>query len=249
MGKLWGLAGAVVSLLLASSCDTTQPLDAGQQTFSITMEAFADTEAFDIWDVLVDTTIPPDGVPDVEADFKRCVVSTSSSAGSAPVPWNYSAEISVVRAGSTTEEVVESSVDGPRPFSSLTPYDDTLLDNTDEQPLPPFEEGSLFFVNGRTVTTGNRDFIESCAGIALSVSEPNVLGQPGAFNIVLNPGDTIIVRARKQLVTRSEVGGLFRNGAELSSGTSLDGRAVLPKGTLDTDDEDGSGLSYSFTLQ
>ena len=252
MRKSWGLVGATVLLLAGSSCDSTQPVDAGVQTFSLGVQAFASTNLYDVWDATEDTDF--DGTPDTPAGL-LCLETAVTTI--AEVPWNYAAQISIIRAGTTTEEVIATSIDTLNDFSSRTAFDEVIFAQRSS-----FSSGNFFYTNGRSVSASHRDVIEGirtpqrapvfrsqCLQLNLTVPQENVLGSPGTFDVPMSQGDTVVVRARKQLNQVADLSGRFNNNPQLGALTFLEGRAISPIGTTGSTTGDGSGFSFSFTLR
>jgi len=238
------LATLAAALMLASmGCNTTQPTGGGPQVITVTASASALVDVWQIWDLWADTDEPLDGVPDVQTPFHTCVrqvdpVNTS-------VPWPYSAEITLIQAGTTDEIPLRSTVSATNPFSNITPYDTNVRRTVpDLLPQVPF-----YFLNGREVTAGTRDYIDSCTTLGSAFEDSNILGDPVAFSFQVQQGDTIVFRARKQLVDDANpYATLVRSEVVLSSSYFVDGRGVTPSGETFVS-SDGGGFTASVRIR
>lgn len=238
MRQAWVLV--VASLLLGvAGCNTKSPLDAGVQTVSIALEARGQVFVWSIWDV--------NGNPNAPYCQRQTSSDGTPTLREAPVAWPLIVEISRILPGSTTVEVLASSIGTQNEFSSISPYDDRILNNP-----PDTVVGGLPATNGRTVTTGSLDYLVHCAGFSSAdLPSANLLGSPGTFDIPVEQGTTIIVRTREQLYgdqsfpfTASTPG-----PPSLSGFTSVDGVSVTPDGTSFVSDEDGGGFTFSIRVR
>ncbi len=231
------LAAGVLHL---GACDATQPLQEGARPFTIRVVASAPVHMVDIWDWWVDDD--GDGNPDRQVGF-NCIPQ-SAPIVAAFIPWYYSAELTLIRAGTTEELTVATSLGTPNPFSNRTPADETIV-----QSLADFRDGPNIYLNGRRVTQGSADYIENCLGIVLAPA--NILGEPETFGVELEPGDTVILRARKQLVSASPYSiNEFNQLPTLRAEAFLDGQPVAPvAGNQSSDETDGSGFTFVFTSE
>jgi len=246
----------VAAVLVAVGCDSTQPDRIESRTASVTLNTAAKVDLYDCFEVWQDTNNPQDGVPDVNTGFLTCEPTPPAPFKAIrSIPWRYSLRISVIRRGTTTEEVVTSdtglfgsSVEqgDPNPFVSMTDFDETATPIPDR---PPADD--LYFLNGKTVSLGNPTYL-AFAGI--DVGTPNILTQPlttsPTFDFTVNTGDTIVVRARKQLVADAPPFLHFDQDPEvtLEAGLAIGGTAVATSGTSSSSTSDGSGFSISFTV-
>jgi len=122
----------LMSMLVATSCDSDQPLSVEGQQVDIFFNAFAaTTPLFRVWELTVDTdndNVPDDvngdGVSDQDDVTLWCEMGPTS-ANPNSVPWDYSLRISVVRAGSTVPEIVTSDLAATL-AGNKTPYDDRV---------------------------------------------------------------------------------------------------------------------------
>ncbi len=242
MRRLLGLAAVAVLLFGAVSCNTTQPADGGSQTFSVEVQANGAVKIFDIWEVWIDTT--GNGSPDTNSGQYLC---NEQGISNVTFPWYFSMSLSVIRRGSTTEEIISSTTNGPTPFSNLTNYTEGFFfGNPPPQPPQP----PLYFLNGRRDAAGSTYYLTSCTSIPTPLDPPNVLGSFPTFDVVLNQGDTAVIRLRKQLVQNTNPA--LTNGVSgevrMAVFGSLEGRGVSLQGDPDTGG-DGGGTTLSFTLR
>ncbi len=258
-------ARAVVALgfvLAAAGCKSTQPGSVGTRIASLRIVAKAEVSTFNCYQIWADDA---NGDPaftgtvecdDVIGQQGLPIIANRS------VPWNYSLSVSIIRAGSTSEEIAisrsgvfGSSIepgDGIDDFISLTEYDPT------DQPAtvfrnPEFRQGYgiVTFENGRLVSRGSPIWL-SPNGFEPGI--PNILDiqtVPPTFDFDVNTGDTVIVRARKQLTAvsphffqASPPPRLVLSGT-LSVGESL----VSPTGTTSSTIDDGAGMTFSFAVR
>ncbi len=239
------------ALLCAGACDSTQPLRGGEQVLVMRVVGTAPVRLVDVWDWWIDEN--SDGQPDRLIGV-RCMDVTGSPTPptrTALVPWHYVAELALVAAGSTQESIIASTVDTQEEFFNRTPYDTAVL-----QTLPDFSDNTGFFRNGRRVTRGHRDYIEGC--LELEPIPANLFGSPDGVQLGIEPGDTVIFRLRKQVRAASDFGGntgnppepIFAQLPSLALEAFLGGAPVSPTAGEDsTDESDGSGFTFVFTLQ
>src|SRR5262249_36122009 len=135
-------------------------------------------------------------------------MSTNPEQHPVNIPWHYSLAISVIRTGQTEEQLVAASIipgDSIDDFISMTPYDTHSETGGTHAP----ENGYYYVTPGTTaipatsfasliVSNGNRVWLE---GNSFFLGEPNILGLSPTFDVQLNQGDTVIVRARKQALS------------------------------------------------
>jgi len=251
----------VAAVLVAVGCDSTQPDRVESRTASVSFRTTAKVDLYDCFEVWQDTSNPLDGTPDVNTGFISCEPTPPPQGGGTVVkairsiPWRYSVRISVIRKGTTTEEVVtsESGLFGssvepndPNPFVSLTEFDETA------PPLPqrpPADD--IILTNGATVSLGNPTYL---AFAGFDVGTPNILTQPltvsPSFSFVVNTGDTVVVRARKQPMTEAPPFLHLDQDPEviLESSLAIGGTPVSTNGESASSTLDQSGFSNSFTV-
>ena len=244
MRRLLGLAAVAVLLFGALSCNTTQPAGAGPQTFSVQVQANAAVRIFDIFEEWEDTSVPLDGTPDTFTGQHLC---REVSLSNVTFPWYYSMSLSVIRKGQTTEEVIASTTNTSQPFANLTDFTEGFFfgNPPPEPPVPP-----IYYLNGRRDASGGTDYLTSCTTIPTPLDTPNVLGEHPTFDVVLDPGDTVIIRLRKQLEqdTHPALTDGIASEIRIAVFGSLEGRGVTLRGDPDTTG-DGGGTTLSFTLR
>jgi len=228
---------------------------------SISFRTTAKVDLYDCYEVWRDTSNPLDGVPDVNTGYLFCEPTPPPAGGGdvvkaiRSVPWRYSVRISVIREGTTSEEVVTSdsglfgsSVEpgDPAPFVSMTEFDETSPALTDK---PPVDD--LHLINGKTVSLGNPTYL-AYAGI--NVGTPNILTQPltasPKFEFTVDTGDTIVVRTRKQAVNDAPPFLHFDQEPQvtLEADLQVGGASVGPRGRPASTWDDKSGFTISFTV-
>src|SRR5262249_4977700 len=130
--------------------------------------------------------------------FNECY--TTSQVSPREVPWHYSLSISIIRRGSTAEELVTSTsgIAG----SSVRPSDDVddSISMTDSDPGQADADfrgpedrpgyGTVQFLNGKKASRGSPLWLGPAG---FPIEEPNILSAP-TFDFEVNPGDTVIVR-------------------------------------------------------
>jgi hypothetical protein len=242
-------------VLAAASCETTQPDTLGTRTASLTIDARADVDIFDCYEIWAN---------DINGDLvyqgvNECYPSpTPGVPQNRAVPWRYSVSISIIHKDSSTEEIVTSlsgvvgssvqAGDGIDDFVSLTPYDpaDQPADFKEPEERPGY--GLVQFLNGKKVSRGSPMWLETNF---FFLGEPNILTASPSFDFEVNPGDTVIVRARKQNVAEAPAF-LPSNpnpNLQISGTLSIGGVSVVPSGTKQSTIADGAGISFSFTVQ
>jgi hypothetical protein len=252
MRSISRLVLVVLAVAGGFSCDSDDPLTRGSGIAQIYIQGVALRHVYDVQVRKQD--LNDDGVPDNNSDplppldpVVGAICTQVLNDTGAPLlsegiaPWPYSAEISVLRAGTTAPVVLATSIGSPDVFGSISlDYDPDLIPL---DPLPP--EGS-FYYNGFRVTTASRLYLQYCLGVP-NLPEPNILGEPYPFEVSVNSGDTVLVKARKELQTSAP----FVLGSEprLIGIIRLDGTTVQTTGTTVSTDAPGSGLSFSYTVR
>jgi hypothetical protein len=248
----------VVSALALGGCSSNQPPTSTGRTASLAISALADGFLYDCYEVWQDAN--GDGTPDTNTGFVSCDLTTDAETRA--VPWAYSLRITVIRAGTTTEEVV-TSIDG-LPGSSVQPNDgiENFISLTDYDPITASAPAKnpadgLFFVNGLHVSVGNPVYQRSIFGIppgdprfAFPVGVPNILGATAHFDFNVSAGDTIVIRARKRPLAESPG---FINAAvpalKISGTLSVGGAPVVPNGDPTSPEDDSGGFTFSYAVQ
>lgn len=238
------IVALAAAALAATSCDTTQPNRVEGKTASLRFDALSTIELVDCFEVWQDT----DGVngPDTNTGTFHCV--DDDTADQRPVPWKYTLAITVIRAGTTTEEIIATDLipGDPIPdFQSMTPYDDQF---TTGGTLPP--SGNTYYLNGKAVSVANPIFL-TASGFDLGPTQ--VLGVTPSYDFPVNRGDTIIVRARKESNLTAAPYLLVYPVAnpprvQLVGRLFIGGQEVVPQGTAVSSFEDGGSVYFSFTV-
>jgi hypothetical protein len=240
------ILAAIPVALATLGCDSTQPDQITSQaaTLSVGARAIVDTyDCYEVWDV---SQVP-------ETNLGVLCGEDSQGKAERAVPWHYSLEVSLLRAGQTTPEVIGSSVvpgDTMNDFVSLTPYD-TVVENAAAKPAePPYE-----FRNGKRVSRGSEEYLTSL-GVQANLGPPNILEQTlpeGAptYGFDVNPGDTIIVQARKQPDAEGPPSVTFDPNPELriTGVLTVAGVQVQVSGEPTSQDANKAGISFSYTRQ
>jgi hypothetical protein len=262
----WRARAIVVlgSILAAASCTTTQPESLGTRTASLQIVTRADVNIFNCYELWAD-----DGTGNLQfTEIIECYTALNQignpDVANRLIPWQYSLSISIIHKGTINEEIVTSvsgvigsSIqpgDGIDNFVSLSAYDPT------DQPAdfkaanfrPDLGLGLVSYLNGKKVSRGS-PFWQLPNGFDLG--QANILTAAPSFDFEVNPGDTVIVRARKQTVALSpryiQVTPPTNPPPKITLiGTlAVGGTLVSPTGTTSSTTADGAGISFSFTVQ
>lgn len=266
------LAGLACLLAAVAGCDTTQPLQTGEQTLEINFTASnASAYQYDVWDEFLD--LDGDGEFDEGSETmqRTCELvmvvqvpgnpAAPVSESTSSVPWPYSLEIRLIRAGETEAEVI-TTTDALDSQFNLTPYDDWQAVS---QPIPSncrnnpdlvcLPLGRVTAANQLVVeSTFSQDDIFRCPGFPIADPIPRMDGTvaaPGTppFSVTVNKGDTVIVNARKHIEGVAGVELVTVNDPTLNGFIFLDGLPVTPQGVTTSTTDNGSGVSFSFTVQ
>lgn len=252
MRNAWPTVAVVLTaaVLVSVGCDSDEPEHATGRTASVTVTAVAEGPLFNCYEVWQDTTVPPDSNPDVNTGFVIC--DETIDFAQRPVPWRYSLTISVIHAGTVTEDVVTSleglpgsSVlpnDGIDDFVSLTDYDPNVL----TAPAKDHQE-DIWFVNGKTVSRGSPVYL---AAMGLDLGVPNILTTSPSFDFAVNSGDTIIVRARKQGTAAAPafIPTTPEPNLTISGTLSVGGVGASVSGSQTSSNADQAGFAFSYTV-
>lgn len=256
--RRFGLEAALLValvLVLAPGCDTKQPLRTGSSLVSISFRAQAIQAArwdvYELWD-----DVDGDGVPDqrrTDSPTSFCVPRPGPSE-SGRVPWAFAAEVSVLRAGETTPEIIGTTfLGGGTSYTNFTEY------STAYGPTPPprAPSGTIHFLNPVNVTSAAFEYVtgqgQDCGNFPADQLLPtNLFGlSPALIEIELERGDTVLVSARKiDAANQQFFGPTFASEPTLSASLLVDGD-VAPDaiGQFDTEvGVPGAGLAFSFTL-
>lgn len=245
------VAAITIFLLALGACASSEPDRSVSRTASLQVAARAQYFLFECWDIF---QVQPDS-SEVDTGFDVCDQLVTQEIR--PVPWRYTLSISVIHAGTTTEQIV-TSIDG-RPGSSVDPGNSVpdYISMTDFDPVavrlsdgqrPP--DGDLVFRNGNRVSVGSPIYLNA---LHYQVpGPPNVLGASPSFDFTVSSGDTIIVRARKQALADSPgflVGEQVSPSLFLTATLLVGGSPIIPSGGISkTDFADRSGFTFSYTV-
>ena len=258
--------GVALSVVAFGGCDSTQPDRIDTRGGTLSFEARAQAFVYDCYEIWFDTD--GDGVPDIDAQSIECfqvfdLVGTPPNQEqvprqvNAPVPWHYSIKVSVLPAGATIEQVVVSS-DGTTLGSSVEPGDlmpdfesltgyDLLVQTVPNRP----PVGTQYWINGKQVSSGSPIYL---ASQGIDPGTPNILDittAPPTFAFNINTGDTILVRFRKE--TDAAAPDFIPPSADadlkMTAEFRVNGQAVSVNGERETSDVDGSGVTFSFSMQ
>jgi hypothetical protein len=233
---------ALAAVLGTLGCDSTQPDQITSQPANLSVEAFALVDNNNCWEIWVDTD--GNAEPDLNTGQYFCTPVVGETKVNRAVPWRYSMVVSVLRAGATVPEVIGSSVapkDGIQDFVSMSPYDSTMGSVAD---LPP--DGDVYYINGKQVSSGSAYYLNA---VGYNLGLPNVLQQTPTFDFSLNPGDTVIVQARKQPYADAPPYLNFDQDPDLTISGLLyvAGIKVPLSGSATSSGADKSGISFSFS--
>ncbi len=237
-----------VSVLALAGCKTTQPDRVNAGVASLTIKGNASMLLENCYEIWQDGD--GDGIPDTDTGFRQCFDAGPTQG---PLPWRYSLSISVIHAGTTTEEIVTSTTglvgssvepnDNIPDFLSLTDYSTYVI------AAPPRDPAAgNFYVNGQQVTQGSQVWLNF---LGLDFGPANILGATNSFDFNITSGDTIVVRLRKQAYAQAQPFIALDDSSEikLSASLSVGGVEVATRGATETDRTDGAGITFSFTVQ
>lgn len=265
MRTLACLGGMLLAAALCAGCETTQPDELLQQTGQIEVSASnAVVDVYNVWDLFEDSNGDgqPDDVPG--PDFTLWCEGPVATAGAVSLPWPFSIEISILRAGQTVPEVrthPASLVEG----TNRALYDSGVLQGND-LPFPPGQnqqvpaDGRTFqFTNQRRLTIANLDLILSdsnflhdidpgtyggvCPGTF--IGPPMIDDQEQPYTFDLNKGDTVLVKARR--FNTPPAGITTTTEPSLNGTLTVDGLQVNVQGTTNSASEPDAGFSFSYT--
>jgi hypothetical protein len=254
MKNAWRQPAAVmfVSVIAVSGCSSTQPDSIETRSSSLGFEAKALVDIEDCYEEWQD--LDADGTPDLKiSDSLRCFPALDPNGvpmrADRAVPWRYSILITVVRAGTTNEDLVtslEETIGGLTEFPSLTDYDPDEI----SAPLRA-NEGDLYYLSGLRLSTGSPIYLTN---IGVDPGVPNILNVTPTFDFNLNTGDTVIVRARKQLLAQAPLGSPTYENLKISAVFAVSGVQVAPQATPPgfpptSSTDDASGITFSFTVR
>lgn len=248
-----------LSVVALAACSSTQPDHISTRNASLTFAASGDLGSLDCYEIWQDTSNPLDGFPDVFLDQSQCFENLTPPQ-QRPLPWHFSVIITVIRSGTTFEDLVFSDDGVPGTTSDPRLGLDEYFSMTDFDPSEPpavlrDPDGDIYYLNGKEVTWGSRvyqsAYSASCPNCPLDVGTPNIAGGSPSFDFALNSGDTVLVRVRKQTISHSP--GYLPVGSvpniKLTAQLSIGGVPVATNGAMESSNIDGSTLSFSYTVK
>jgi hypothetical protein len=253
----------MISVLAVWNCTTTQPDSITTRNASLSVSVTALLDLYNCYERWRD--VNSDGLIDATNDeFQgmQCDPAPGTTKTHRPVPWHYSLSVSLIRAGTTTEEiavstsgVIGSSVQ-PRENPLIPDYISMTGYDPDMPPVGDTNIGNIYLINGKTVTPGSPVYLSANG---FNLGEPNLLGEFGAsgaaptFDFSMNSGDTVIVRARKQPFSLTEPFMPLSVDSEVAFSAVLAVGGVQvstsPGSPVTSTFDDGAGITFSFTVQ
>jgi hypothetical protein len=248
----------IVSAFAVAGCSSTQPDRAEGRLFSLGFTATALMDILNCYEAWQDTSSPPDEIPDVSLGYMLCVPAVDDTGvpkkAQRPVPWRYSIKITVIRAGTTNEDLVTSlsgeigsSVqpgDSVDDFVSMTRYDPEM------PPVPPKHEAgsNVYFINGKQVSRGSPVYL---ASLGIDAGVPNILATTPTFDFNLNTGDTVVVRARKQSMAQAPhfIPPIPNPEIRLTAALAVSDVEVSTQGDTTSSTDDTAGFTFSFAVR
>ncbi len=236
--------GAILSAFVVAGCSSTQPDRIESRSASLSFETKASVYLWDCY----------------ESPFSFCFPALNGGVQrivDRPAPWRYSVKITIIRAG-TINEVVATSLTGVYgssvepgdvvdDFISMTPYD------PDMPPAPDQNVGGTDFTDGFTVSSASPIYL---ATIFVDPGIPNILDTvspdpytPATFDLDLNTGDTVIVRARKQAESQAPPFSPPFENIKMTATLAISGTPVTGQGPQTSSSDDRAGFTFSFTVQ
>jgi len=239
--------GAILSALVITGCSSTQPDSFEDLSGSLSFTTSASVTLWACYESPFLYCFPETfGLPPVQRVVDRL-----------NVPWRYSIEVTIIRAGTvypvlavSTTGVPGTSIypgDGVDDFVSLTDYD--LADS----PAPDRTEFGVDFTSGKIVTAAHPLYLQ---WIFVDPGVPNILaivsatpGTPATFDFELNRGDTVVVRARKQQTSAAPGFSPPFQNVKLSARLDVSETPVSVQGSATSSTEDKAGFTFSYTVQ
>lgn len=276
MRSISRLACVLLLALVSLSCDTTQPLQFGEQGFTVDMRATGTiVRLMNVYTGYEDND--GDGQPDGET-FLFCLwrVSTDPNnpgivtRGPTSVPWGYFIEISRIPAGETEPELIVSQAAVSDETANITEYDQTDSIFGPISPLPPITiDDRTFKFENPVIRTEAFETVMASTSNPVSTLDPGNYGAKGSglcsvfypgpagidrpsgaaypFPVTLDKGDTVIVGARRANDGPQGLGVVNPPAPGLAATFKLDGSAVTVKGTLSSAPGAGSALNFTYT--
>jgi len=272
MRSSWMLFGVVAFLAVAAGCETTQPLQLSEQHFEFRVEGLgASTTSQYVWNMYED--LNDNGVQDPEeVTYYYCQRLGSEALPPTSVPFEYTIQVTLLRAGTTEWEPVTSG--DALSFSANL----SLYDGNSSSSNAPFknpitigegEDARTFrfgtdFEERRVLSGANRDIVSATTnplhdidpvtyplgdGLCSSYDPgfARVDNQPLPLNLTLLKGDSLKVELRRGFAPPE--GMEYSIEPQLRMLLLLDGRSVTVQGDDITGKEPGAGASFTYTFR
>jgi hypothetical protein len=257
MRSQWRFVGLLLLLALGGGCDNVAPLQIEEQTYELRVvgTSVGRIPALNVFDLY------EDGIGERSLFCVTPVPAVTLLPTS--VPWRYSIQIEILRAGETEPEIITSTA-ALDPDLNMTDYDTTSVTGAlaDKDPIV-IGTRTFRFENPRRLSAANRDVMAATsnpltqldpatyvlgAGLCSNANPglSNIDGAPQPISIVLNKGDTLLVQARKSDTAPPGVWYL-PNEAAIRGVLLLDGSEITVRGNRTSSVATGAGFSFSFT--
>ncbi len=265
MRSVRSLLCLLVGVVAFTGCDSEQPAQVLTSIASIEMSATNSVvKAMHTWNVFEDNdnnNVPDDGQTYLWCEFPAS--GTSQTSVPTSVPWSFSTEVSIIRAGTTVREVITSENATAKNFN-IAQYDRTSVTNSVTPTKPPqIVNGRLFkFTMPRRHPSVRYELMNAVKSPLANLTGATFgngvcsAGTPGEarldsvplpYMIELNKGDTIIVKARinNEVLPMSGLAATVNQFPQSLSGRlQIDGRTVNVLGS-----RSGPAVSFSFTVK
>lgn len=274
MRSISRMACVLLLALVSVSCDTTQPLQFGEQGFTVDMRATGTiVHLMNVYTGFEDND--GDNEPDGET-FLFCLWRMApqgiETRGPTSVPWGYFIEISRIPAGQTEPELIVSEAAVTDEFANLTEYDQTDSIFGPVPQLPPITIGGRTFkFENPLIRTEAFESVMASTSNPVSTLDPANYGAKGfglcsvfypgpagidrptgaayPFPVTLDKGDTVIVGARRANDGPTGLGVVNPPAPGLASTFKLDGVAVNVNGTQSSAAGAGEALTFTYTTR
>jgi hypothetical protein len=274
--RAFGGLALLAALLAIGGCDKSQPLLVGEQTVAVTFDGVsATTPQYNVWDIFEDNDL--DGVPDGDT-YLWCeivVFPFPEDPNLSPIsaPWNFSVQISVIKAG-TTQEIQITTDAALAVTANLSSYDtaSSTKFTFNKPPITVDDMGTqrtFAFANPRKFTPLHRDVVQATFN-PLSAIDPvtypyqeglcslqdagdsHIDDQGNPYSLPLDKGDTVIVRARRgaippEFITPPEFVPVYTTEPAIDASMTLDG-VPLANGAS-TQNAFGAPLTLTFSTR
>jgi hypothetical protein len=263
---------------IACACDTTQPLQVDEQTYALAIRSTtASVSVYDVYDGFEDTD--GDGAADdTDGDgdgdfflFCRPTTSETTTTFASSVPFGYTIEVTILRAGETVRERVTSPIALNDSSASVTEYDQFVPNIPGVPPaISPIMIGArtFKFESPRRRSAANLQVASSTSNplfvadpgtygfgnglCSLAFYGPPVVDAPGANNypltFTLGKGDSVTVKAIRALEPYpNAVPGANLASVQIQASLTTEGRTVAVEGTTGT--SPATNNSFAFTFQ